>query len=301
AVQGYAEAEEGASDPDLDQDFAATQGTHDDRIVVTWKRVSGAKSYRLYRADDVTGPFEEPIATVSGTSYTDSDKAGNRLTRCHSYWYRLEVCTGTRCTFLPSGVEGWRGTRIEGEEVHGLAASDLEHPDRIRLTWDPLPGAYEYTIYRGDEENEIGTSDTNTYDDVYAGDNLLEARTWYRYWVRAEPDPDGACEPSELSDWAEGRASRLPGTPVDLSTSSRRGRITVRWREGNSIEPPTHYLIYRAPESDGPYVEIDEVSHTTLSYTDTDVSAGNTYWYRIAAVNDWGTSDFSEPISSTVP
>ncbi|MFO8034324.1 MAG: fibronectin type III domain-containing protein, partial [Candidatus Bipolaricaulota bacterium] len=145
AVQGYAEAEEGASDPDLDQDFAATQGTHDDRIVVTWKRVSGATSYRLYRADDVTGPFEEPIATVSGTSYTDSDKAGNRLTLCHSYWYRLEVCTGTGCTFLPSGVEGWRGTRIEGEEIQGLAASDLAHPGmgdgRGHELGDPLAGA----------------------------------------------------------------------------------------------------------------------------------------------------------------
>ncbi len=300
AARGYAGEE--PDEPAPSAEFAASQGSYDDRIRVSWQAVHGATSYRLYRADEVTGPFEDPLATVSGTSYDDFDHAGNRLTRCHGYWYRLEVCRGGGCSFLPQGVEGWRGVRIEvGDKVEGVVASDYEHPDRVRLTWDPHPGALSYTIYRGQKTNKIGTSDTASYDDVHDPDeNPLQARQYYTYWVRAEGDPDGACEPSDLSASADGRASPFPGRPEDLALSGQEGRVVVQWSAGSSIVPPTAFVVERAGSAGGPYVEIGEVSSAATTYTDEAVSSGSTYWYRVAAVNDWGRGEYCQPLSVSV-
>lgn len=299
AVVGYAHVEE-PSVPALPEAFAASQGAYDGKISVTWPTVSQAVAYELYRADDVTGPFDL-IAVLADSHHDDVDRSGNRLIRCHGYWYRMAVCTVEGCGPLSHGVEGWRGTRIEGV-VTGLVASDYVYPDRVRLTWDPLPGAKSYTIYRGHKDHAIGTSTTARYDDVHEpGTNPLEARRDYTYWVRAEGYPDGACEPSGLSASVRGRATPVPGTPVDLASSAQVNQVTVHWRKGSAILEPTEYTIYRASSHGGPYAPHAEVAHPSLTYTDTDVAPGGTYWYRVTASNLWGTGEPSDPVGAQVP
>ncbi len=296
---GYV-GEDEADEPDPAEEFTASAGAYDDRIRVTWGAVSGATQYELYRAEEVVGPFEL-IATPTATHYEDVHQQENPLLRCHGYWYRLQACTAHGCTTIYSGVEGWRGTRIEGA-VTGLVASDRGYPDRIRLTWDPLPGAASYVVYRGDKENVIGSTAEVTYDDVHhSSHNPLAAGVDYTYWVQATGHPEGACKPSKLSQQARGRASPAPGIPVELSSAAEEGRVTVRWSRGQSINPPTQFVIYRAATPAGFYVGIGEVSHTSLSFSDTTVDSGATYWYRVAARNAWAISQLSEAVSAQVP
>jgi len=54
-------------------------------------------------------------------------------------------------------------------------------------------------------------------------------------------------------------------------------------------------IIQRAPDTAGPYTQIAQVPPGVISYTDTAVSFGTTYCYRVAAISNAGTSAFSDP------
>jgi hypothetical protein len=54
-------------------------------------------------------------------------------------------------------------------------------------------------------------------------------------------------------------------------------------------------IIQRAPAITGPYVQIAQVAPGVVSYTDTTVSLGTMYCYRVAAISDAGMSAFSDP------
>ena len=54
-------------------------------------------------------------------------------------------------------------------------------------------------------------------------------------------------------------------------------------------------MIQRAPGTAGPYTQIAQVPPGVASYTDTTVSFGTTYCYRVAAISNVGTSAFSDP------
>ena len=64
---------------------------------------------------------------------------------------------------------------------------------------------------------------------------------------------------------------------------------------------PTSYNIQRATGTSGTFTTVGTVSGTTLSYTDTSVSAGTAYQYRVQAVNSYGTSGNSNSLSVTTP
>ncbi|MEE0874122.1 MAG: leucine-rich repeat protein [Ruminococcus sp.] len=58
------------------------------------------------------------------------------------------------------------------------------------------------------------------------------------------------------------------------------GSVTLKWKKPNGYDNIDHYIIYK----DG--VKYDEATQT--SYTDDDISAGNTYTYEISAVDNSG-------------
>ncbi len=302
-VSGYAEPKDengDPADPGAPRNVAATQGIYNDRIRITWDPVDGASTYQVLRGETGAGPYET-IATTSDTSYEDVHDERNELLSCHGYAYRLTACTAAGCSGMSVVVEGWRGTPLEGTDPPGgVWASVRAFPDRVRITWDPVPGATSYTVYRGRPGVEIGTTTEPSYDDVHAPpDNPLRTDLWYYYSVRACGDEGCGC--GEISPRVEGRPSPGPGTPLSPSTGVGADRVTVTWTRGPSIEDPDFYEVHRATERDGEYELIGETDPLTTRYVDEDVVSGQIYWYRIRAVNDWAESYFSETVAAQVP
>jgi len=71
--------------------------------------------------------------------------------------------------------------------------------------------------------------------------------------------------------------------PTGVTASASSGRITVSWY---SVSGADRYYIYRSATSGGGYSQVG-TSYTT-SFTDY-VSSGTTYYYRVAAINSYGT------------
>lgn len=74
---------------------------------------------------------------------------------------------------------------------------------------------------------------------------------------------------------------------------------TLSWVASQS--QVTGYNIYRGTISGGPYTRLNATEDTSLSYTDSSVSAGQTYYYVVTAVNSSGESSYSNQAVAMIP
>ena len=89
----------------------------------------------------------------------------------------------------------------------------------------------------------------------------------------------------------------VPSGPTNLAATGGHTMVTLTWR-GSSSGNPTSYTIYRGTASDGEApTPIATVSGTTLTFTDTGLHSGTTYFYNVAANNSVGVSPDSNEVS----
>jgi len=92
----------------------------------------------------------------------------------------------------------------------------------------------------------------------------------------------------------------VPSAPQNLQATAGNGQVTLTWSApasdgGSTI---TQYKIYRGTSSGGESF-FDSVSGTTLTYTNTELTNGVTYYYQVTAVNSVGESPPSNEASAT--
>ncbi|MGD0818553.1 MAG: fibronectin type III domain-containing protein, partial [Methanomassiliicoccales archaeon] len=92
--------------------------------------------------------------------------------------------------------------------------------------------------------------------------------------------------------------SSVPGTPTSVAVSQSLGKTTLTWAApaSNGGSQITSYKVFRGTTSNiAGQVQIG--STTTTSYSDTQVTAGQTYYYSVKAVNSVGDSTASKVVS----
>lgn len=295
-VSGYRKTEATGA-PEAPRGVAATHGAYTEKIRVNWLGPARATEYHVYRSEGGEEPFER-IATTPYNFYDDVGSSPNFLVPCRSYAYRVEACGERGCSPLSEEAEGHRGTFVV-DAPRGVSASDRTFPDRVRINWDPVPGAVEYQIFREATAFPLGSSSGEYYDDVHdPALNPLEAERHYAYWVRAQGAGD--CGAGPLSARVEGRASALPGVPANLTTVARPGEVLTSWTPGGSVEAPSYYELFRSRSREGEYVLLGTVFHPAIEFLDDAVNPG-IYWYKVRAVNAFGASPLTEPTPAQVP
>ncbi|HEX5229532.1 MAG TPA: hypothetical protein VFW44_17595 [Bryobacteraceae bacterium] len=76
--------------------------------------------------------------------------------------------------------------------------------------------------------------------------------------------------------------------------------VVLNWTASNSAGV-TGYNVFRSATSGGPYSQINSSLVITTSYTDTTVTAGQTYYYVTTAVGVGSQSGYSNEAQATVP
>jgi len=84
-----------------------------------------------------------------------------------------------------------------------------------------------------------------------------------------------------------------PAAPASLAATVSNGKISLTWNAGDNSE--TNYDVQRKNSPTGTYISVG--LPTTESFEDSSVVNASTYWYRIFAKNDNGTSIGSNVIS----
>jgi subtilisin family serine protease len=91
-------------------------------------------------------------------------------------------------------------------------------------------------------------------------------------------------------------AKEVPSAPV-LKGASAKWAAKLTWTApANGGSAITGYRLSRATAVGGPYTQIASPAATATSYSDNNLKASTTYWYRVTAVNAVGTG----PVSNTV-
>jgi hypothetical protein len=99
--------------------------------------------------------------------------------------------------------------------------------------------------------------------------------------------------------------SNASGPPATISLSGSGVQpvsysVVLNWAETSTSV--VGYRVYRSTTSGGPYGEIESSVNPTTTFTDTNVQAGQRYYYVLTSVNSGGVeSKYSSEVAATIP
>ena len=240
--------------------------------MLTWNTVSGATSYKVYRATSQNGTYSL-LGTVTATSYTNTGaKAGT------TYYYKVKAVNSAGESAYSNVVSG-RAT------VTTLTMGHSSTSGKPQLTWKAVSGATSYKVYRATTKNGaysvINTTKARTYTNTGAA-----LGTTYYYKVEAL---NAAGKSMGFSAIVEGKVAPV----LAVGYSSVSGKPQLTWK---AVPGATEYQVYRSTQQNSGYTKINTT--TSTSYVNTGAKAGTTYYYRIVAVKGTAASDFSNIVSA---
>src|SRR5205809_169233 len=102
-----------------------------------------------------------------------------------------------------------------------------------------------------------------------------------------------------LTGWRLSAPPTPPSAPQNLAATGGNAQVTLTWQApaSNGGSPITNYRIYRGTSSNGETLKA--TIGNVLTYTDTTVTNGVTYYYQVSAVNAAGEGPRSNEASAT--
>ncbi|MGZ5567205.1 MAG: carboxypeptidase regulatory-like domain-containing protein, partial [Limisphaerales bacterium] len=96
------------------------------------------------------------------------------------------------------------------------------------------------------------------------------------------------------------RVVAIPPAPSNLTATPASGtQINLTWIDSTNIE--AGFYVERAPASVGPWLEIAMLAANVTNYSDKNLYAGSTWYYRVRSYNSEGNSGYSAVASATTP
>ncbi len=242
-------------------------------IKLSWNAVPGAGAYILYRSTSETGTYSI-VKSATGTSYTNTG-----LTTGKTYYYKVRACSivGSKVTY--GSCSSVKYTKpIPATPT--LSAKSAGY-NSIKLSWNAVPEAGAYILYRS-------TSVTGTYSIVkcttgtsYTNTGLTTGKTYY-YKVRAcsivgSKVTYGSCSSVKYT-------KPIPATPTLSAKSAGYNSIKLSW---NAVPGAGAYILYRSTSVTGTYSIVKCTTGT--SYTNTRLTTGKTYYYKVRACSIVGS------------
>lgn len=93
----------------------------------------------------------------------------------------------------------------------------------------------------------------------------------------------------EIAELSEAEAKQLAAPVAKVSNVAKTGKIKVTW---DAVEGADEYAVYRSTSEAGSYKRMHITTGTT--YTNTNATAGKTYYYKVKALSDDKSVDNSE-------
>jgi fibronectin type 3 domain-containing protein len=266
-------------------------------IKLSWDKISGASGYEIYRSTS-SGDSGSLINTVkygSVTSYLDSVASDTT-----EYYYKVRAyCKAgsmTSCGDLSDEVSA---------TAQNMKPSVTASPDgyySIKISWDYVPSAAGYIIYRSASETGTFTkliTISNNYTTYYSNTGLKKGAAYY---YRIQAYKGSGCR-SEYSDTVSAVSGITAPVLTAMSYDSKSIRLT--WNVQSGIDG---YELCRASSSDGNFKKIYTAkSAPTAVYinglrinSDSPLTEGTEYFYKIRAYHLSGSRKIYSPYSEVV-
>ncbi len=205
-----------------------------DGVTVTWKKITGATSYEIYRRANKNDDWVK-IGTSKTTSYTDET-----IDEATVYYYTVKAKKGNSVgSYSNSGI---CGGYFQAPSVNDITELENGYPV---ITWSEAKNCDKYVVYRkavdGTQWEKIASTKELRYTDT---DNSLESGKEYYYTVKGVCTVDDST--SIYSDMDEtGKSVYYYGKIRNLAPAVAEKGISLLWDEIAGVEK---YNIYRKTE-----------------------------------------------------
>ncbi len=252
--------------------FTKIEAKSGKKVALTWKKVSQAEGYLIYRKDSEDGKYNQIGKVTSGKTltYTDTVKSNNK-----TYTYKIQAYNTNNGK---QGVGAYSSTKsaktLAKAKITGITSSNEEV---LKISWKKVSGAKGYIISRSTSKNSgYKRIDTVTGKTSYSDDTVKAGKTYY-YKVEAYNVNSGTKGYGGASDAVAGKTAKR--TKITSIVSTNEKTLTIKW---NKITGAYGYRIKRSTDEDGTYKVVKTIkSGNTTSYKDTSVKAGKTYYYTV--------------------
>ena len=160
----------------------------------------------------------------------------------------------------------------------GLTATQGEETRAVRLSWAAVPGAENYSVYRGmtaatANAQYLGVAEGNKYSDTTA----VPGRDYW-YFVKAR----NGSGTGPFSDGANGW--RALSAPADIAASdgASEASVAVSW---SPVEGAAAYMVWRSEGFDAEPTALSGWLSAT-EFADATAVPGTDYWYSVSAATD---------------
>jgi hypothetical protein len=268
---------------------------------MSWNASSGATSYGIGVRDMVTNSLVVDTTTAS-TSHTASGLVAGRT-------YRWNVAainsSGTSSYTTPLYFTTPGGIAIPPKPTNpfpGLTSSPgtTTASTTVTLSWNASSGATSYGLGVRDMVTNTLVVDTFTTSTSFSTTNLVAGRT-YKWNVAAISSAGTSAYTTPLYFTTPGATpttpgNRSPGSPASPGPTTPSTTVTLNWSASpgaSSYEIAVRDMVTNA-------LVVDKTTGST-SYVASNLIAGRTYRWNVAALNSAGTSSFASALHFTTP
>ncbi|MCR4868864.1 MAG: N-acetylmuramoyl-L-alanine amidase [Lachnospiraceae bacterium] len=249
---------------------AELTGVHS-QTKITWQPAEHAAQYVIFRKTGANGTYAE-VGRSKTTSFVDDSASAGK-----DYFYTVIARNGSgrANSYDKNGLEV--KTPQENVNVTKVVDTGLS---RAKVYWDKVADATGYRIYRKlPEDTEWETLYTSKSNSGGYTDQTVEPNTTYDYTVRFYRKVNGK------KSWG---TADLTGVRVTTDADeitlnphviNPDNSVTFTWTQQPDVGT-INYRLYRKL-SGGSYAAV--TTTTDLTYTDTKVTAGKTYVYKLRA------------------
>lgn len=256
--------------------------------LVTWNYTGSDHSgFKLERSVD-SGSIWNTVLTCSSvtTSYYDND-----VWWASSSWFRVAATNNNGIG--PVSAEAFVYINYPGMDIPALTAVQSGSDTAVYLEWTYTGSSQGTTVnFALERSTDSGSTWPVTYTidpsgSFYSDDAVsLDNPYWYR--IRAYADFGLYSNYSISASVYVSSSGTPPEAPLFLMVTS--GSAILDWTSGSA--DTIYYNIYKSVNDEfGAYTYL--TSSTTTHSVDHDVTASNTYYYKVAAVGPGGESGFS--------
>ncbi|MCB1317588.1 MAG: hypothetical protein KDK27_16605, partial [Leptospiraceae bacterium] len=211
-------------------------------VQLSWSEVGGAQSYQVVRYDSRREQWV-PLGTARTTEHTDRNPPRDQ----EIYYSVRAVNNAGQGEWANPIAVSMGGTTTAPGIPSGLRATEGVYRNRIEISWDAVPGATKYYIFRYDYDDEEwygpAESNTNSFTD---DDSSVASGAYYAYTVAA----GNSAGESEFADPVVGRANpnaqrgQELGPPQNVTgqINGTARTITIKW---DAVQGATEYYIFR--------------------------------------------------------
>jgi fibronectin type 3 domain-containing protein len=171
---------------------------------------------------------------------------------------------------------------------------------RVTLSWSPSPGADSYNVYRGTSANGEAT------DPIVGGltgtsfnDTGLANGTKYYYRIIAVNNSGMSARSLEVSGTPGGNGGgggTPPPAPAGLTGTGGDKQVTLTWSPSTGA---TSYALFLGTAANGESPTPVRTGITGTTFTDTGLTNGTKYFFKLAAMNGGSMSPMSNEASAT--